>query len=178
VQWSGKISEEWNAVTLDKSFGLPDTHIQMLAPAAELDFFDQQSVRLPKNLGATDAWINIISRPAPLLKMAFSIRDAVSALFGVKRIGGFTGQYPETVKVGDKLDFFLVEHVSPDVLTLTARDRHLDVMTCISLSHQVLTITSSVKTHNRFGRFYMLPVAPVHRLLVRSDLKRLRRALS
>ena len=162
----------------NRFFTLPHSNIQMLAPAAELDFFDQQSVRLPKDLSALEAWISVISHPGPFLKMAFSIRDAVSALFGVKRIGGFTGQYPETGEVGEMLDFFLVEHVSPDVLTLTARDRHLDVITCISVSRQMLTITSSVKTHNRFGRIYMLPVAPVHRLIVRGDLKRLGRARS
>jgi uncharacterized protein DUF2867 len=162
----------------NRFFTLPHSNIQTLAPAAALDFFDQQSVRLPKTLSAPEAWGIIISRPGPLLKMAFYIRDAVSALFGVKRIGGFSGQYPETVTEGEMLDFFLVEHVSAEVLTLTARDRHLDVMTCISISRQMLTITSSVKTHNRFGRFYLLPVAPVHRLIIRNDLKRLSRTLS
>jgi uncharacterized protein DUF2867 len=162
----------------NRFFTPPHSNVQMLAPADALDFFDQQSVRLPNNLSAFDAWGIIRSHPAPLLKLAFSIRDAVSALFGVKRIGGFRGQYPGAVKVGDRLDFFLVEHVSAEVLTLTARDRHLDVMTCISISGRVLSITSSVKTHNRFGRFYMLPVAPVHRLIIRNDLKRLSRTLS
>ncbi|WP_216825471.1 DUF2867 domain-containing protein [Kiloniella sp. EL199] len=64
--------------------------------------------------------------------------------------------------------------MSPNVLTLTVRDKHLDVMTCITTDGTKLTITSSVKTHNLFGRIYMLPVSIAHRLIVPSDLKRLK----
>ena len=71
------------------------------------------------------------------------------------------------------LDFFLVEHVSDDVLSLSERDTHLDVLTCISVSGHELTITSSVQIHNTFGRLYMLPVAPAHKLIVRSFPRRL-----
>ena len=63
---------------------------------------------------------------------AFRIRDAVSSAFGVKRIGGFSGKPIEFVSVGQHLDFFLVEHADDECLVLTQRDRHLDVMTCIS----------------------------------------------
>ena len=120
----------------------------------------------------------LMSRPMPILNIAFRIRDAVSSMFGVKKIGGFSGVVPETVEVGQMLDFFLVEHISQDVLTLTERDRHLDVMTCISTVGNQLTITSSVKTHNTFGCFYMIPVAPIHKLIVRNNLKQIRQRLA
>ena len=87
--------------------------------------------------------------------------------------GGFSTTSPEFVEVDQKLDFFLVEHASQDVLTLSERDRHLDVLTCISVTGNELTITSSVQTHNVFGRLYMLPVGPAHKMIVRSFLKRL-----
>ena len=81
------------------------------------------------------------------------------------------------MQAGDYLDFFLVEHSAPEVLVLTERDRHLDVMTCVSMADRVLTITSSVVTHNTFGRLYMLPVGPAHKLIVNNYLKRLKRKL-
>ncbi len=81
------------------------------------------------------------------------------------------------MQVGERLDFFLVEHSAPDVLVLTERDRHLDVMICLSISDRVFTITSSVVIHNAFGRFYMVPVGQVHKLIVNRDLKRLKRSL-
>lgn len=60
---------------------------------------------------------------------------------------------------------------------LTERDRHLDVMICLSIADRVLTITSSVITHNTFGRLYMLPVGPAHKLIVNRYMTRLQRKL-
>jgi len=165
-------------VTENNYFTIPNTNIQTLAPDEELDFFDRQSVQLPKMITPLDAWRTVMSRPMPVLKLAFAVRDTISSMFGVKKIGGFSGNVPKTVEVGQKLDFFLVEHISQDVLTLTERDRHLDVMTCISTSNNELSITSSVKTHNAFGRIYMIPVAPAHKLIVRNNLRQIRRQVT
>lgn len=145
---------------------------------ARLDYFDSQSVTLPRALPPLEAWNQIMARPQPLMAIAFRLRDAISSKFGVKRIGGFTGKRHESVKVGDRLDFFLVEHVSAEALVLTERDRHLDVMTCVSTRGQVLTITSSVKTHNTFGRVYMIPVGVAHKIIVRNMLRRLEKTLA
>mgnify|MGYP003491272778 CR=1 FL=1 len=117
------------------------------------------------------------AEPGLLIRLAFRTRDAISSLFGVKRIGGFSGARRETVNAGEQLDFFLVEHSAPDMLILTERDRHLDVMICLSITDCVFTITSSVVTHNVFGRIYMLPVGLAHKLIVNSDLRRLKRKL-
>lgn len=155
---------------------LPDSNVQVLAPPPDLDFFDSQSVQLPRPITPIAAWGIVMARPLPLLKLAFRIRDAISARFGVKRIGGFSQARPDTLTVGQKLDFFLVEAVGPDVLSLSARDRHLDVLTCLSTAGNTLSITSSVKTHNAFGRAYMLPVAPAHRLIVWLFLRRIKKA--
>jgi len=150
---------------------------QLLRPKTDLDYFDSQSVFLRRPATPLEAWNVIMSHPQPILKAAFKIRDAVSSLFGVKRIGGFSGTYRDAVEVGDHLDFFVVERVTPDALVLTERDRHLDVMTSITTVGQTLTITSSVVTHNWFGRAYMLPVGPAHKLIVRRMLSRLQREL-
>lgn len=152
---------------------IPETNIQVLAPVNKLDFFDTQSVRLSQPISPLGAWRIVMSRPMPIMRFAFKVRDAISSMFGVRKIGGFSGIVPTSVKVGQMLDFFLIEHVSQDVLTLTERDRHLDVMTCISSSGNVLTVTSSVRTHNTFGRIYMIPVAPAHKIIVRKKLKQI-----
>ncbi|WP_027259369.1 DUF2867 domain-containing protein [Leisingera aquimarina] len=149
--------------------------IQILAPAKELDFLDTQSVVLPAPVTPLEAWNIMHAKPLPGMKLAFQLRDAISACFGVKRIGGISRAPKAAVKTGDKLDFFLVEALSDEVMTLTVRDQHLDVMTCVSSSSGVLSVTSSVKTHNLFGRIYMIPVRPAHKLIVALSLKRLRR---
>lgn len=149
----------------------------ILRPIEALDYYDTRAIALPAPISALEAWNAIMDRPQPLLRAAFRVRDAISARFGVKRIGGFSGIRKTSVQVGDYLDFFLVEHAASDILVLTERDRHLDVMTCLSTADQKLTITSSVVTHNRFGRIYMLPVGPAHKLIVTGMLRKVKRRL-
>lgn len=151
--------------------------VHTLRPLPELDYHDSRSVLLPVQITALQAWNLMTAGQGTLMRLAFRTRDGISSLFGVKRIGGFSGTRREAVQAGDYLDFFLVEHSAPEVLVLTERDRHLDVMTCVSMADRVLTITSSVVTHNTFGRLYMLPVGPAHKLIVNSYLKRLKRKL-
>jgi len=150
----------------------------LVAPRECLAYLDRQTLRLPYPLTPLDVWRRMMARPLPLIGLAFRIRDAIAARFGVKRIGGFTGNTVGEVKVGDKLDFFVVERLSPTALTLTERDRHLDVMIAITVEGEDLAITASVVTHNAFGRAYMLPVAPAHKVIVRAMLRRLKRDLS
>jgi len=150
----------------------------LVAPRAALAYHDSQRITLPRALTALQAWQHIMANPLPGMALAFRIRDAISARFGVQRIGGFSGAPVAQVAPGDKLDFFLVEAARPDQLVLTARDRHLDVMISVDTAGRDLAITASVVTHNRFGRAYMLPVGPAHRLIVALMLRRLRRRLA
>ncbi|PTW99866.1 DUF2867 domain-containing protein [Pararhodobacter aggregans] len=150
--------------------------LRLVAPLADLAFLDIQSVLLPREMSPLEAWRFLMDRPIPLFALAFRLRDAISARFGVKRLGGFGGALPESVSPGDRLAFFLVEESAPGLMVLTERDRHLDVMTAVTVEGRRLAITSSVVTHNLFGRLYMLPVAPAHRLIVRYLMWRARRA--
>ena len=150
----------------------------LVAPKARLAYYDRQTLILPYPLTALEVWRRMMARPLPLLGLAFRIRDGIAARFGVKRIGGFSGRAVTEVQSGDKLDFFLVEKVTPTELTLTERDRHLDVMIAVTVEGRNLAITASVMTHNAFGRAYMLPVAPAHRLIVWAMMRRLKRDLA
>ncbi len=151
-----------------------DSNARILKAVDELDYFDTQSADLSRELTPLQAWNAIMEDPQPLLRLAFKVRDAVSSRFGVKRIGGFSGEASQSVDVGQYLDFFLVEFSDADSLVLTERDRHLDVMTCISTKGPTVSITSSVLVHNWFGHAYMIPVGIAHRWIVRGMLRRLR----
>ncbi len=149
-----------------------------MAPRDALCFYDSQSAIVRSPVTPLSAWQRIMSRPLPGIGLAFRLRDAISARFGVRRIGGFSGRFVERVCAGDHLDFFLVEAITDRHMTLTARDRHLDVMVCVTVdpagvANQRVGITASVITHNSFGRAYMMPVAPAHRMIVRAMLRRL-----
>ena len=159
--------------------GLERQAPRLVAAREALAYHDVQSVRLARDMTALEAWNAAMLEPMPLIGLAFRIRDAVSARFGVKRIGGFTGRQKTQVAEGDMLDFFRVEGVTDRELVLTERDRHLDVMTTITTDPLAgggceMTITSSVVTHNLFGRLYMIPVGLAHPVIV----KRMMRVLS
>jgi hypothetical protein len=154
---------------------------RLLAPANECAYLHSGSRSVAGDFTALQAWNAAMARPLPGMALAFKIRDAISARFGVERISGFSGAQRDHAQVGDKLDFFLIEEITPQRLMLSARDRHLDVMTCITatpnpkgaLHRTEVAITSSVVTHNLFGRAYMLPVGVAHRLIVWATLRRI-----
>lgn len=152
-------------------------HVHTLRPLPELDYCYSRSMILPVALSPLEAWNLMTESLGPMLSLAFRLRDAISAHFGVRPIGGFSGPRKDAAQPGDRLDFFLVEHNSPQALVLTERDRHLDVMNCLSITDRVLTLTTSVVTHNAFGRAYMLPVGPVHKLIVAAGFRSLNRRL-
>ena len=155
---------------------LPD-NARQIAPQAQLAFAHHATVRLPRAIPPLEAWNRIMARPLPFMALAFRLRDALSAPFGVARIGGFSGARRSQVRAGDKLDFFEVEEIAADALVLTARDTHLEVMTSLTTKGAELTLASSVVTRNRFGRVYMLPVGPAHKLIVAAMLARLKREM-
>lgn len=157
---------------------LANSNIRVLEQVSGLNYFDSQTVELPHEITPLDVWNLTIKDPRPVLKFAFGVRDAVSAWFGVKKIRGFSGQAAQSATIGEYLDFFLIEYADDTTLALTERDRHLDVMTCISTKGATVTITSSVKVHNYFGHAYMVPVGIAHRWIVRSMLGRLQQKLS
>ena len=157
---------------------LSDSNVRVLEPIIELDYYDTQSAQISREIGPLEVWNAMMEQPQPVLKIAFRVRDAVSSLFGVKAIGGFSGRKAQDAQVGDYLDFFLVEYADKETLVLTERDRHLDVMTCVSISGPTVSVTSSVRVHNLFGRVYMIPVGIAHKWIVRGMLKRLQRTIS
>ncbi|WP_189436075.1 DUF2867 domain-containing protein [Pseudovibrio japonicus] len=154
---------------------LPGRNVYVLRSVEELYYFDSQVAEVEREVRPVDFWNFSVRHPLPFMQSAFWIRDRISSLFGVKKIGGFSAPVTGRIREGDFLDFFLVEYVDETTLVLTERDRHLDVMTCISTEGNFISVTSSVIVHNMFGRVYMFPVGIAHRWIVRAMLKRLQR---
>nr|WP_238475594.1 DUF2867 domain-containing protein [Rhodophyticola sp. CCM32] len=83
-----------------------DSNTRILRVVDELDYFDTQSADLTCEVTPLQAWNVIMEDPQPILRLAFKLRDAVSSQFGVKRIGGFSGEAAQSIDVGQHLDFF------------------------------------------------------------------------
>ncbi|GAB1378187.1 hypothetical protein [Pararhodobacter aggregans] len=68
--------------------------LRLVAPLADLAFLDIQSMVLPREMSPLEAWRFLMDRPIPLFALAFRLRDAIAARFGVKRLRGFRGRCP------------------------------------------------------------------------------------
>ena len=88
------------------------------------------------------------------------------------------GRAAASLAPGDALGFFAVLATDAREAVLGLDDTHLDVRVGF-LKRSVAgrasyMIASWVRAHNRFGRVYMLPVGPMHKLIVRAGMRRLR----
>jgi hypothetical protein len=98
---------------------------------------------------------------------------------GLRDVGAFRKAGPNppgTVAVGDPLGIFRVLAADEAELVLGVDDSHLDVRISVlkrgDARRASYVIGSVVTIHNRLGRLYMLPVAPIHRLIVRDAMRR------
>lgn len=126
-----------------------------------------------KSAQATPAWVNRL----------MSLRNQVVVRLGLKDLGhlnGFDADKPvDQYQTGDRIGIFTLLENHPDEVILGDADKHLDVALSVHKGHNsetgrvVLTVSTVVHTHNLLGRLYMLPVAPVHKLIVPSVMRAL-----
>ena len=139
-----------------------------------------------------DCWEAPVSRPdatpievfratigrAPVwLDAALRLRDRIVAPFGLATVGAFADRaLPEEPAVGDRVGIFPVLAVHPDELILGIDDAHLDfrlsILRFAEAGEEKAAIVMVLKRHNLLGRLYMLPVGPIHRLIVRAMMRR------
>jgi hypothetical protein len=119
-------------------------------------------------LRATPQWVEIL----------LSIRNRAVSLAGIRDVGalGAVSDKPAgDYKVGDKLSFFDLLANDETELVAGADDHHLDVRIAFVKRHlegrQTYALCSWVKTHNVLGRLYMIPVGPLHKLIVKSAMR-------
>ncbi|MGF6417891.1 hypothetical protein ABH900_001362 [Stenotrophomonas sp. AN71] len=96
-----------------------------------------------------------------------ALRNRGMQLLGMKHLGSLRAVQGTVDPVsGQRLGIFTLQSLDDDVIVLEDNDRHLRVQLALQWQGDVLEVATVVHTHNAFGRLYMLPVAPVHRLIV------------
>jgi hypothetical protein len=119
-------------------------------------------------LRATPDWVETL----------LGIRNRAVSLVGIRDVGalGAVSDKPAGgYKVGDKLSFFDVFAIGETEVLLGADDSHLDVRIAFVKRNVDGRVTyalcSWVRTHNALGRLYMIPVGPMHKLIVKSAMR-------
>ncbi|WNC92028.1 DUF2867 domain-containing protein [Paraburkholderia sp. FT54] len=145
------------------------------------DLADAYAVRLPENAIDDPELLArfVFARQAAWVARLMGVRDAIVARFGLK-----TATQLRSVKdpaaARERIDIFRIYTRSAHEIILGENDRHLDFR--VSVLQQTrgtredrsryLILSTVVHCHNRLGRFYILAIAPFHRLVVRSSLRR------
>ncbi len=143
-------------------------------------FYDAWQVQVSQtHLSAFEHFLKAAKKTPRWVSMCMSIRNRVVGLFGLKNLGNLddvtTIRDADTYKAGDRVGIFTLYENTFDEVLLGDKDKHLDVTLSVHRSvineRVFITITTVVKVHNALGKIYMIPVTPMHRIIVPSVLK-------
>jgi hypothetical protein len=141
-------------------------------------FHDCYRIAVP-NAGASalELYLHVVRQTPGWVNKLMALRNWLAGLAGLKNLGhlgALAGQkQPSDYRVGDRVGIFSLLHLAPDEVLLGDSDKHLDVVLSVCKApHGALSVTTVVHVHNALGRLYMLPVVPLHKIIVRSMLKR------
>jgi len=117
------------------------------------------------------------NQPSWVAKL-MSVRDALVVRFGIKTAKQLRGSL--VPGGGERVSIFKIYERRPHEIILGEDDKHLDFR--VSVLRQIRTepvgprpyliLSTVVHCHNRLGRAYIRLIAPFHRLVVESSLRR------
>ena len=144
------------------------------------DLADAYAVRLPDNAIDDPELLArfMFAHQAGWIAKLLGLRDALVARFGLKTSKQLRMVNPPGSS--DRVDFFRIYARSTREIILGENDSHLDFRLSVLQqtrdthegSARYLILSTVVHCHNGLGRFYILAIAPFHRLVVRSTLRR------
>lgn len=148
------------------------------AMRARADYWDAYEVACADDCPtALHAYLAFTARTPKWIGKLMAVRNAAVRLVGLKDVGPLERVPPasaaRTLGPGDRVGIFTIRSVRDEEVVLEILDSHLDVVVSVyrdGAAPARLTTSTLVFYHNRLGRLYMLPVAPMHRIVVRSIL--------
>ena len=123
----------------------------------------------------------IFSQQASWIESLMKIRDVLVASFGLKTSAQLTKHNAD--RQAERVGIFKIYNTTEREIVLGEDDKHLDfrlsVLCLAPAAHtgeRRLVLSTMVHCHNRLGRIYIFLIAPFHRAIVQSYLRRAARA--
>ena len=157
--------------------GVPlDSGLQVLA--CDADFCDGFEVGIGNdNRSALYWYLDFASRTPKWIDFLMSIRNFAVGFFHLKNVGRLSDvplpAAAENLRTGDRVGIFTIRSISDKEVLLEIIDTHLDVVLSVYRecgNFPKIKVITMVFNHNVLGRLYMLPVAPLHKVIVRAIL--------
>ncbi|WP_052736521.1 DUF2867 domain-containing protein [Aquincola tertiaricarbonis] len=147
------------------------------------DFHDAYAVDVGSStLTALEHFLVIVRRTPRWVDVLMTLRNRMVRMVGLKDLGALggvrTGKPAAAYRPGDRVGIFTLISATDDEVLLGDSDRHLDVTLSVlrepldGHGQRRLVVSTVVQVHNLLGRIYMLPVAPLHRLIAPAVLGR------
>lgn len=140
---------------------------------------DAYAVRLPPGASADPELLAryLFSQQAPWIGALMKVRDVLVAGFGLKTARQLAS--PGAAAHPDRVGIFSIYNRSDTEIVMGEDDRHLDFRLSVLCAGEAapdgsrqLVVSTVVHCHNRLGRAYIFVIAPFHRLIVQSCLRR------
>jgi hypothetical protein len=160
------------------------THSVLHAPGARFDYFDCYQIRLTDKTGAIKP-INVakafFSSAPKWVDHLFMLRNKVVVTIGLKTPGKLTNRKEMLdnfhCEPGQRFGLFSVFSKTHHEVVLGEDDKHLNFRVSLLLGQHTsdgtrsLTVTTTVRFNNWFGRLYFLPVQLFHIMIVPAMMK-------
>jgi len=146
------------------------------------DSFQGEYLDIENQISSADIGKAFFTSAPNWASILFELRNKIVAIFGLKTPGKIKNR-KELIdnfncEPNEKLGLFTVYHRDENEVILGEDDKHLNFRVSLykeskpnDETRKRLTISTTVKFNNWFGKLYFLPVKPFHKLLVPRMLK-------
>lgn len=158
------------------------SEIAKLLPGADFHDAYEVDVAHPERT-AIEHLLTTLAATPPWVDRLMGLRNRVVARFGLKHLGHLGAvdlrSAPLPERPGDRVGIFTLRSRSDDEVLVEDDDKHLRVvLSLVRLAPEGekparVVLTTVVHIHNTLGRLYMLPVAPMHKLIAPAVLGRI-----
>lgn len=126
-------------------------------------------------------YLQAVRRTPRWVDFLMAMRNRVARIAGLKDLGAMTdldaGKQASDYRVGERIGIFSILYLSEQEVILGDADKHLDVKVSVckigSGAELSITVSTVVHVHNLLGRLYLLPVIPLHKLIVPAVIARI-----
>jgi hypothetical protein len=138
-----------------------------------VDYLDSYRITQSTDL-SVDKIATEILKISGIGAVLMKVRNNIVRLFGLA-IPGDEAKERDYYSAGSKLMIFTVSARNENEIVMEEDDRHLKfrISVLIDREKSEVYLTTVVKFHNWGGRLYFVPVKPVHRILVKLQLKKM-----
>lgn len=163
---------------------VPPTDSRIASQLTGASFYDAWSIEASDSgQSALAHFIAAAKRTPRWIEQCMIARNRAGQMVGLKNLGTLSSVDSDkpalAYQAGERIGIFTVIENNMDEALIGDEDKHLNVV--LSIHRQphahsqlaTITITTVVHVKNLLGRIYMLPVKPMHRLIVPSVLARI-----